>query len=67
MRILWEIFTVLIGLGVVFALAKGFPQFGQVLRVLIFNPIGLICVAGLILAMVFLRKRTAQRHTDSQR
>ena len=60
MRLLWEIFTVLVGIGVIFALGKGFPQFGQVLRFFL-HPLGLVLVAGIVIWMILIRKRTAAR------
>jgi hypothetical protein len=61
MRALWEIFTVIMGVLVIFAIAKGFPAFGKVLAFLLFNPIGLISIAGLIIWMIVLRNRAIAR------
>ncbi len=66
MRILWEIFTLFIGIGVIFAIAKGFPQFGQILRAVLLNPIGLIGLAGFVFVLIVLRKRAAGRRLDSE-
>ncbi len=63
MRLMWEIFTVLAGIGVIFALGKGFPGFGRVLR-LFLHPVGLLFLAGLCVWIVVLRKRSAARRAQ---
>ena len=63
MRVLWEIFTLLIVIAALFAIGRGFPQFGNVLKFLVLNPIGLLCTAGLVVWIVLMRKRAAERKT----
>jgi hypothetical protein len=69
MRILWEIFTVVMAIGVLFAISKGFPAFGRVVGFLLLNPIGLLAVAGLVVWIIVLRNRAIARRaaTPSQR
>lgn len=66
MRALWEIFTVIVGIGVIFGIAKGFPAFGRALAFVLFNPIGLICVVGIVIWIVVLRNRAAARRAAGQ-
>ncbi len=56
MRQLWEVFLLLAGIGVILALAKGFPGFGRILFFLVANPLGLLLTIGLI-AWIALRRR----------
>ena len=67
MRILWEIFTVIAGIGVIFAIAKGFPAFGRMLAFLLFNPIGLLGVVGLVIWIIVLRNRAATKRIAARR
>ena len=64
MRLMWEIFTVLAGIGVIFALGKGFPGFGRVLAFFLVNPYGLLCLVGLFVWIVVIRKRTAAQRAQ---
>ena len=64
MRVLWEIFTLMVGIGILFALAKGFPGFGRVLFFFIANPFGLVLTIGLIVLVVFVRRRKPQSPPD---
>ena len=57
MRVLWEIFTVIIGVMVIFAIAKGFPGFGKFLAFILLNPIGLLGVVGLSIWVIVIRNR----------
>lgn len=59
MRLLWEIFTLIAALGVLFAIAKGFPQFGQALRLLFLHPFGWVCMIGLFVWITVIRSRRA--------
>lgn len=61
MRILWEIFTLVMAIGVLFAISKGFPAFGRVLAAIVFNPIGLLALAGVTIWVIVLRNRAAER------
>ena len=63
MRILFEIFMMIAAIGVIFALGKGFPGFGAVLRGLLFNPIGILCIIGLVFWILVLRTRMARNRT----
>ena len=63
MRILFEIFMMVAAVGAIFALGKGFPGFGAVLRGLLFNPIGILCIIGLVFGIVILRKNRARDRT----
>mgnify|MGYP004284910855 CR=1 FL=1 len=59
MRLLWEIFTFIAGIGVLFAVAKGFPAFGRVLMFLLLNPIGIAAVVGMIFWITLRRRRNS--------
>jgi len=67
MRVLWEIFTVVLGLGVLLAIAKGFPGFGRLLAFVLLNPIGLLGVGGLLIWIIVLRNRAAGRRDAGKR
>ena len=64
MRVLWEIFTVVMGIGVIFAISKGFPAFGRAIAFVLFNPIGLVCVIGLVIWIIVLRNRATERRAE---
>ena len=57
MRILFEILTLIGGIAIILALAKGFPAFGHVLRGLFLNPLGLALLAGVAIFVVLRRGR----------
>jgi len=57
MRHLWEIFTVIAGIGVIFAVAKGFPAFGKVLLFLLLNPLGIAAIVGIVIWISVRRRR----------
>ena len=67
MKVVWEIFTLILGIGIILAIGKGFPQFGAVLRSLLFNPLGLVLLAGGILAIILFRMRAIRPREDSRR
>ncbi len=62
MRILWEIFMVIAGIGVIFAIGKGFPGFGRILL----HPLGWILAIGAIILIIILRSRAAAKRTARQ-
>jgi hypothetical protein len=62
MRILWELFTVFVGIGVIFAIGKGFPGFGRILL----HPFGWILSIALLIWIIILRNRAAARRAARQ-
>ena len=64
MRALWEIFTVVMGIGVIFAISKGFPAFGKAIAFVLFNPIGLVCVIGTVIWIIVLRNRATAKRAE---
>ena len=64
MRHLWEIFTVIVGIGVIFAVAKGFPAFGKVLLFLLLNPIGIALIVGTVI-WISVRRRGRPRNPST--
>ena len=50
MRRLWEIFIFVAGIGIILAVARGFPMLGKVLLFIILNPIGIAALVGIITA-----------------
>ncbi len=67
MRVLWEIFTVIVGIGVILAIAKGFPGFGRMLAFVLLNPIGLLGIGGIVIWIIVLRNRAAARRAAGKR
>lgn len=59
MRQLWEIFTLIVGIGVIMAIAKGFPAFGKILLFLFLNPIGIAAILGVVIWYTLRRRRRA--------
>jgi xanthine/uracil permease len=64
MRVILDVFTLVMGIGIIFAIGKGFPQFGSLLRLILLNPLGLALLAGLILAIILFRSRATRQHQD---
>ena len=62
MRLMWEIFTVIVGIGVIFAIGKGFPNFGRILL----HPIGWLFAIGLFIWILVLRNRVAKKRAARQ-
>ena len=58
MRILWEIITLIIGIGIILAIARGFPVFGKVLLSLFLNPLGILAIASIIIWIAVRRHRS---------
>ncbi len=58
MRILWEITTLIIGIGIILAVAKGFPMFGKVLLSWFLNPLGIFAVVSTIIWIAVRRHRS---------
>ena len=57
MRRLWEIFIFVAGIGIILAVARGFPMFGKVLLFLILNPIGIAAIIGIVIWIAVRRRR----------
>ena len=46
-----------IGIGVILAVAKGFPAFGKLLLFLVLNPIGIAGIVGIVIWISVRRRR----------
>ncbi len=63
MRRLWEIFIFVAGIGIILAVAKGFPMLGKVLLFLILNPIGIVTLVGIAIWIAVRRRRSEETPT----
>lgn len=63
MKRLWEIFMLIAGIGIILAVARGFPMFGKVLLFLILNPIGIAAIIGIAIWIAVRRRRTEDTPT----
>ncbi|MCA8956337.1 MAG: hypothetical protein KDC87_09695 [Planctomycetes bacterium] len=66
MRRLGELLVLLAGIGVILAVARGFPALGRGLLFLLTNPVGLLCVGGLT-AWVAVRRHRARNRAEVRR